>query len=463
VRGEGDQSPGGEFRGGERDADADGAPEAAATGAREASRARPGAAGTFGAGADERLIRVPVLFLALCLAPGAVYGWLIWRGIGDDLFGVANALVVRDYLNLWAGGRLAAEGRVATVFAPGDYYAWLRTVFGDRLDLHTWSYPPHALLLALPFGALPLLTGFAAWTAASGLFLWGSLRLAGLASGAALAVALGPAALENALAGQNGALTGGALAAGLLLAGRRPVLAGAMLGLLSLKPQLGLLVPVCLLAVREFRGLAWAAAFGALYCAAGWLAFGWDAWVGYAQVTAPFMRRVLEAPFGLAFQFGMPTPFMAARAAGAGLPLAYAAQLLVSLGAAALAWRAWASIGPDHRRRGAAVALALCLTPLATPYAHSYDLVCVAVACALLLSGPPEQPRPGAIGLRCLGLAWLWPGVAMLVGLAVAPGLGPLVLAAASAVAYRQATWRLDRAAAPGAGDVGRAAAPWPG
>lgn len=387
-----------------------------------------------------RRVGVPTIpFLCIALLPCVAYAGWIWSRFPDEVFTPNGALVVRDYLNVWAGGRLAAAGRTDIVFDPRAYQAWLEGVFGPALDLHTWSYPPHVLLLAVPFASLPLLPGFAAWTAATLAFLGVVLRSAGLAPPAALAVVLSPAAVDNALAGQNGALTAAALAGGLLLAGRKPMAAGALLGLLTTKPQLGVLVPVCLLASRDWRGLAWTAAFGAFYATASLPFFGFEAWERYFSGTAPFMRSVMEAPFGLAFQLAMPTPFISARAAGAGLSAAYAVQAVAALACFAAAAWAW-----DRRRppgaRPAAVALALLLTPLATPYAHAYDLVAAAAALAILAQRD-TLTRPE---FYVLGGAWIWPGLAFLVGASACPGFGPLFLAAAAVCA----AVRVRRAAA---------------
>jgi len=192
---------------------------------------------------------------------------------------------------MWAGGRLAANGQLDVIFDPRAYAAWLQSVFGSRLDQHSWGYPPHFLLLAVPFSQLPLVVGFFCWTVSTGAFLWIVLRAGGLPQSYAFAAMLSPAGLENALVGQNGAFITAALAGGLLLMERRPILAAALLGLLTIKPQLGLLVPVCLLARRDWRTIALVPVFGLAYCSAGLVVFGWDAWRTYFTVTAPFMRN----------------------------------------------------------------------------------------------------------------------------------------------------------------------------
>ncbi|MEJ0019811.1 MAG: glycosyltransferase family 87 protein [Acetobacteraceae bacterium] len=373
-------------------------------------------------------------FIALAsLAPGLRALWGGWQDFPGSLF-VWRQLVVRDYINIWAGGHLAAQGRLDLVFHPLEYAAWLNATFGDRLDLHNFGYPPHLLLLAVPLAAIGLVPGFFVWVIGTSALLWGVLRAGGLGGWAAAAVVVSPAALENILIGQNGALlAGAALGGGLLLAGRSPILAGALLGLLTLKPQLGLLVPVCLLAGREFRCLAWTAAFGAAYCVAGLLVFGLQPWLDYVTIVLPFTRGYIDAGFGLASHYIMVPPFIVARAAGAGLATAYAIQGAASLACAvAVAW-AWRRRNVDRR---AAVALALCLAPLATPYSHAYDLVAVAIACVLLVRLELERGGISARAWLCLAPAWMWPSLALVTGLLLAPGLGTpsLLLAAALAV-----------------------------
>ncbi|MFN7001123.1 MAG: glycosyltransferase 87 family protein, partial [Elioraea tepidiphila] len=181
----------------------------------------------------------PAPLLALCLVPSAWYGWLLWAGWPASLFAPTNALVVRDFVNLWAGGRLLLAGDLATLFSPPAYDGWLKGQFGARLDLHNWSYPPPALALALPFGLLPLLPGFLLWTGATLAALALALRAGGMPAAAIVAILASPAAAENALAGQNGALFAALLVGGLASAERRPRLAGLVLGLLVMKPQLG--------------------------------------------------------------------------------------------------------------------------------------------------------------------------------------------------------------------------------
>lgn len=74
------------------------------------------------------------------------------------------------------------------------------------------------------------------------------------------------------------------------------------------------------------------------------------------------------------------------------------------------------------------MALVLLLTPLATPYAHAYDLVAAAVGLAILAGSAQQRGALPRFEFYALGAAWIWPGVAFQLGASGCPGIGPLFL-----------------------------------
>jgi hypothetical protein len=376
------------------------------------------------------------LFVALCPLPGLALAVVTWVLLRADLHNqLGDAISVRDYLNVWAAGTLVRQGHVETLFHPAAYGDWLRSIVGSALTLHTWSYPPTMVFLAIPLSMLALVPGFVAWVAGSAAILWAVLRACHLSPLTCLAVLLSPAVIENALAGQNGALTAAMLEGGLLLADRRPLAAGVLFGLLTTKPQLGLLVPVCLLASWRWRTILVACATASLLFVASSAAFGVSAWVWYLTDVRHFMTaEILEQPFGAGFQKLMATPFIFARWLQAPLPLAYGFQAVVSLGCAGLAWTAWRRPGVDAKAR---MALTASLALLTTPYGYSYDTIGTAVGVAVLAGMALQTgllPFEGVL----LAAAWAWPGWAFWLGTAGLPPIGCLTLAGAAFCAWRR-------------------------
>lgn len=159
-----------------------------------------------------------------------------------------------DFFGLWSFGQCAmAQG-------PAVYDAVALQAFQHGLDpaftgSYPYPYPPTFPLALAPLGLLPLAPAFTLWTAGTfALYAlatlgrdWRSLR------GAALLVA--PTTLLAIVSGQNGFLTAALLVGGLRSLRRYPWIGGILLGLLTYKPQFVLLVPVVLLAARQWKAI----------------------------------------------------------------------------------------------------------------------------------------------------------------------------------------------------------------
>ncbi|HLJ71848.1 MAG TPA: glycosyltransferase 87 family protein, partial [Roseiarcus sp.] len=163
--------------------------------------------------------------LALCVAALA-YAWIAipltlvpfterrtWSG----------GVVGNDFLAFYSAARLA-WGHAADAYNLPRPFAAEAAASGTGMRL-PFTYPPLFLLYAAPLAAAPYLPALYAWiVATTAPFALVARRLSGLAT---LLVALSPPVIQNAIDGQNGALTASLFAGGLLLLTRgRPVLAG---------------------------------------------------------------------------------------------------------------------------------------------------------------------------------------------------------------------------------------------
>ena len=108
-----------------------------------------------------------------------------------------------------------------------------------------------------------------------------------------------PAMAINLLMGQNGCLTAALWVGGAALLPRRPATAGALFGLLTFKPQLGVLIPVFLLAGRRYRAILAACLSAAVLAAASVVAFGPGSWRAFVDLTLPTQFSSMAAWQGL--------------------------------------------------------------------------------------------------------------------------------------------------------------------
>src|SRR5207248_5884528 len=122
-----------------------------------------------------------------------------------------------------------------------------------NLGFRPFLYAPTWLIALLPFGSMPVGLAAALFLIATGAACAVALRTLGLGRAAVLAILTAPAAAWVVIVGQNTFLSVALFYGAFALLGRRPVLAGVLLGLLAYKPQIWVLVPLALLCARAWR------------------------------------------------------------------------------------------------------------------------------------------------------------------------------------------------------------------
>jgi len=269
----------------------------------------------------------PVLF-ALHMLGQVKAGWT--DGV-DRPFG-------EDFINFWSAARLAITQRVTAIYDIAAFHDFQVGVVGHAIDLYHYSYPPVLPLLMAPFGLLPYPIAWVAWQVLGWLAFATALRR--MAPNYWVLAALAwPAVLINALGGQAGCWIAAIVGWGLVLLPRRPLIAGLLLSLLVIKPQIAWLVPLALLAGREWRALIGITVGGVALLAATTLVFGITIWPEYAHQAQLLKRVILEDGSGTWHR--MISIFVLVRHLGAPLFLAYGAQAVVSLATAWIVLTAW--------------------------------------------------------------------------------------------------------------------------
>jgi len=352
------------------------------------------------------LVIAYAVFLAGSYLKGA---WLIAPGGG----GVAT-----DFVNVWAAGRLALAGHAAAAYDwPTHKLAEEQAVHHPFDGYFGWHYPPTFLFVAALLSLLPYAVAFATWTLASFAAYAAAIRaIIGDRVGYLLAAAF-PAVVANFFVGQNGFFSASLIGGALAVMERRPLLAGALIGLLTYKPHLGLLFPIALVAGRHWRAAVAAGVVAAVMAAAAWLAFGEDSWRAFFANIGSASHAFLSE--GLADWSKLQTGFGLIRTLGGSEAVAWAAQGLMALAAAAVVALLWRS-SLSYEIKSAALGTG---AMLATPYLYTYDLAVLAVPIAFLLRlGRARGFLPhelASIGCACvLILIFIVPALKVPVGFA---------------------------------------------
>jgi hypothetical protein len=296
----------------------------------------------------------------------------------------STLVVGRDFLNFWMYGRAAALPDPGQWYDAGAYQRELAALIAPGYPGQNWSYPPTIMLIAAPFGQLGYLQALLTWTLTS-LAIFLPVAARHIADRRALfALLLSPAAVFCLMSGQSSFLTAAILIGIFACLDRRPLLAGALIGLLTLKPQLGLLFPIVLIASGRWRAFASASVTALALAALTAALYGTQVWIDFITQGLPTQNLVLADLEGIAAPF-YPTIFMNLH--GIGLPYAAAMTVQAGFAIAAVAAVAWAFLHRVEADPRLLFALFTACSVAAVPYLLVYDTLPLTFAALALLAG----------------------------------------------------------------------------
>lgn len=313
----------------------------------------------------ERYFQPNVAFAIVLALAAFQYSILViymFGGSPDYVFG-------GDFVAFWSAARETLNGDVAALYAPDGLAAAIQTHRPDAVvEGLTWQYPPHASLIFAPIGWLPFEMAYALWSwlgIAMFALVLGTIGVRGHALIALIATIPVLIVLNT---GQNALFTASLMLLAVFHAKSRPVLAGMAAALLTMKPQLGILLPVLFLAGGHWRAFG-AAALGSLALWAGSvLLLGAATWTAFFEFLGVVSGSVTDGAMPL---YKMVNLYAAARLAWVPDALAVMLAGLAYLGAvAAMVWTCRKTEDPKWR-----YAVLASATLLTAPYSMYYELV----------------------------------------------------------------------------------------
>jgi hypothetical protein len=287
-----------------------------------------------------------------------------------------------DFFSIWSFAKFVLGHDVSEIYDNSKLLDYQMDLGADPTQ-RPYAYPPFFLLIILPLGFLPYHVAFAAWDVITlSLYFVASFYRRWRPSAILLTI-FAPAALQNFCTGQTGFLSAGLIVGGFRLAVNWPILSGILLGLVSFKPQFGVLIPIALISARLWRTFAAAAATVGVLIVVSSMAFGWSVWSIWAAKL--FVHADWAAAVPNRFQ---PTITANLTFLGVDMAVARMVQMFVAVLIAVFIWFCF--------RRGLtllATAALLVGTVLATPYAFLYDLPIVTNAVLMFIRHKDQTNR----------------------------------------------------------------------
>jgi hypothetical protein len=359
---------------------------------------------------------------------GANLAILVWSlltgGSAITRDGAPNAV---DFACFYISGIFAASAVPASVYSYPAFSAAQAALVGSPftgLPHFHFLYPPNFLFFTYPLALLPYVVAFVAWVASTFLVYQAAVYAVLPRAATLIAAAVPIAVTNNAQLGQNGFLTAGLMGLALVCVERRPVLAGVFVGLLTYKPQFGVLFPFALMAAGRWRVIASAAATALILAITAGAVFGHDVWSAFFDTIRGFDARLSPDE---RVEFLYQSVFAWLHWWGVSPILAWSAHALAAAVVAGVVCTIWFLPAPYPLK-----AAALCIGAVAiTPYVLAYDLCILTIAVAFLARD--GLARGFCVGERTVLL------LCVAVPLLLAKPIGPVLYAALLGVAV----WRL--------------------
>ena len=315
--------------------------------------------------------------------------------IGFAVLSAGTLMLVRlqvagaDFSCFWAGAKaaLTAPQKLYDFKSISALQGW--PLGPDRL--RPYIYPPSALFVFIPFALPPYWIGYGLWVLATG----GLYVVAGRKAGAPWWFVLLPAVALVAYCGQVTFLIGGLTLLGLTQRGR-PAVAGLLFGIAAaVKPQMLILLPVALIALKDWKIMLWTGLTGAGLSLAAAGVWGVQSWLDWTSALGRFQHVIFTDP-GLIADAVTPYAALTRLGLNGGWALLLAPVILAAV------WVAFRR--PSDLADRLIVLLGGAL--IISPYAMNYELALLAPAVGLYLA---RRDHPAWLAFMVATMAYIAP------------------------------------------------------
>ena len=250
---------------------------------------------------DAKKITLFVFYIfTVLLAYISINSWVDSLLPSGSIVGPSGQYAGGDFLFFYTGAKLVLSGHINDLYT-GALITGTNSLVVPELgtkSMHPWAwlYPPHYLLLILPFGLLPYYFALGLWLILSlsllGFILW---HFGGMRGGLWLATIFNVSVIYCLTIGQNSLIFAAIAGMGIYLLKKRPLLAGLCFSVLSMKPHFAILIPIALLIGRYWQVLLYTIIGTLLLVIATSFILGLDIWwIAAAHLAS--MKDVINSP-----------------------------------------------------------------------------------------------------------------------------------------------------------------------
>jgi alpha-1,2-mannosyltransferase len=309
--------------------------------------------------------------ILLCIQWCAVIYSAAFLNLSGENFG--HILFKNDFSSFYTASRFILAHEPQNAYYSELMHAAQNIEWGVASTWSAFFYPPFFLLLCWPLAFVPFSASLAIWSCLGVSLYYNIMRRLLHFPIDAWVILCAPAVFMSVVAGQNSLFVASLMAAGFMWRHTHPLRAGFCFGLMIFKPHFTLLLPIFLIATRQWRIISAALITALIFAGATVLVFGFSIWQDY---LVGIQDSATALSYGQVGDAKMQSIFAFARMLGLPLTLSYSLQLCVGLHITYQVWKTARSF-PDHEGLAALIATG---SLLVTPFLLRYDLALLGIA-----------------------------------------------------------------------------------